>query len=534
MCASAFFLAGFGAILRAQEQDPLEPAPTPPATIVSDKSDLPTGDDQSHSPGNSVVQIFATMRYPDIFRPWTKNSPREISGGGVVIEGKRILTAAHVILYASQVQVQANQSGNKLSARVEYFAPGIDLAVLKLDDESFFNTHPALARASALPALKQPVMAYGYPTGGSSLSITKGIVSRIEFTAYGWPVSGVRIQIDAAINTGNSGGPAMANDKMIGLALSRQTSSQNIGYIVPCEEIELFLKDIADGHYDGKPGFYDSLQTLDNAALRPFLKLPTGAEGILVTQTDRTDAEYPLKRWDLLTRIGDTAIDNQGMVKLPDGLRIRFQYLIQHLAKDGKVPLTIIRQGKTLSLDVPVASTKPALVPNATGDYPSYFIYGPIVFSNVSSLSYAFFSETPRPGTTTAIGSASLLLSLAANGNPILTRRGDKPMAPGEELVMIPSPFFPHRLAKGYGNPFLRVVAAINGIPIRNLKHLVEVLRDSHDEFTTFTFAGRDAAALVFPHHEMLAATDEILSDAGIRERASPDLLAVWNAKPTR
>ena len=152
---------------------------------------------------NSVVKVFSTARYPDIYRPWTKQAPVEVTGSGVVIEGKRILSNAHVVLYASQVQVQANQAGDKFSATVEAIAPGIDLAVLKLDDEKFFDTHPPMARAKILPEIKDAVMAYGYPQGGNSLSITKGIVSRIEFAPYNFPVSGLRIQIDAAINPGN-------------------------------------------------------------------------------------------------------------------------------------------------------------------------------------------------------------------------------------------------------------------------------------------------------------------------------------------
>ena len=53
------------------------------------------------------------MRLPDPFKPWTKQAPSEVTASGVVIEGKRILTNAHVVLYASQVQVQANAAGDK-------------------------------------------------------------------------------------------------------------------------------------------------------------------------------------------------------------------------------------------------------------------------------------------------------------------------------------------------------------------------------------------------------------------------------------
>ena len=130
---------------------------------------------------------------------------------------------------------------------------GIDLAILKLDDDSFFDSHPPIPREKVLPGIKDAVMVYGYPTGGTTLSITKGIVSRIEFSLYHSSVSGLRSQIDAAINPGNSGGPAIVDGKMIGLAFSRLGDAENIGYIIPCEEIDLFLEDIKDGRYDGKP-----------------------------------------------------------------------------------------------------------------------------------------------------------------------------------------------------------------------------------------------------------------------------------------
>ena len=200
---AALLLASLCATSRLAAQPTVAGASTPPGTPPA-ATEVPARNDTVE---NSVVKIFATMRYPDLFKPWTKQAPQEVTGSGVVIEGHRILTNAHVVLYATQVQIQANQAGDKISATVVAVAPGIDLAVLKLDDEAFFDTHMPVARASMLPEIKDAVMAYGFPTGGTSLSITKGIVSRIEFVPYNFPTSGLRIQIDAAINPGNSGGP---------------------------------------------------------------------------------------------------------------------------------------------------------------------------------------------------------------------------------------------------------------------------------------------------------------------------------------
>ena len=110
----------------------------------------------------------------------------------------------------------------------------------------------------------------------------------------------------------------------------------------------------------------------------------------------------------------------------------------------------------------------------------------------------------------------------------------DRQAFEGERLVVVSSPFFPHKLAKGYSSAFAQVVKTVNGIPIKNLKHLVEVLRDCRDEMITIEFDNRGGEVLVFPRAEMVAATEEILTDNGVRSQGSPDTLAIWNTKKTR
>jgi S1-C subfamily serine protease len=472
---------------------------------------------------DSVVKIFATVRHPDPFKPWTKQGPTDVTASGVVIDGKRILTNAHVVLYATQVQIQANAAGDKVPATVIAVAPGIDLAVLQLDDASFFDTHPAIKRASELPQIKDTVLAYGFPTGGTSLSITKGIVSRIEFVPYNFPVSGLRIQVDAAINPGNSGGPAIAGDKMIGLAFSKLAGgdTQSIGYIIPNEEVDLFLKDIADGHYDGKPAMYDELQTLENPALRDYLKLDKSVEGMVVHRPYKDDAAYPLKEWDVITRIGDTPIDNQGMVKIDKDLRVSFGYLIQKQAKSGELPLTLVRAGKTLKVQLPVSTDHPSVVSDLRGTYPPYFIYGPLVFSKATWQMVGAVESN-----------VGMLRALGFAKSPLITRVLDPPDADLEELVVISSPFFPHKLSTGYSSPAGSVVYSVNGTRIKSLAHLVAVLRDLKDPFVTFEFDQKGGEALVFPRAAMVAATEDILTDNGVRAQGSADTLAVWQAKP--
>ena len=73
------------------------------------------------------------------------------------------------------------------------------------------------------------------------------------------------------------------------------------------------------------------------------------------------------------------------MVKVGD-IRVRFQYMLQKVAANGRVPLTVVREGKELKLELPVAARRPMLIPDLDGTYPSYFVYGPLVFSSATQL----------------------------------------------------------------------------------------------------------------------------------------------------
>ena len=118
-------------------------------------------------------------------------------------------------------------------------------------------------------------------------------------------------------------------------------------------------------------------------------------------------------------------------------------------------------------------------------------------------------------------------------GNPMVTRWRDRPAFPGEELVVVPTAFFPHKLAENYSNPTTWVLRSVNGVVVKNLHHLVELLRDSKEPFITFEFYGRGNETLVFPRKAMLDATDEILTDNGVRSQGSPDTMGIWS-KPAQ
>lgn len=459
----------------------------------------------------SVVKIFTTSRLPNLTQPWTRQAPSDSSGSGVVIEGNLILTNAHVVNYGQRILVQPHQSSEKYEADVVAIARGIDLALIRLEDESFFEAHPPAELSAELPRIGSTVHAIGYPMGGDALSVTAGILSRIEYTDYNNGTLGLRMQVDTPLNPGNSGGPVFVGNQVIGVVFSGIPSAENIGYVIPTDEIQMFLDDVADETYEGNPRLFAHMQTAENPALRKKLGLESGDTGLIVTSAEEDDSM--LRPWDVMEAIGEHDIDNRGMVEGPGGLRLHFGYYVPKLAKEGKVPVTIIRDGERQEIELPVEAQLDSLQKSLDGAYPSYLIHGPMVFTP----SYAELAQA-------AARAAPLL---AASNNPIIGRLGDEVEFEGEQLVVLPSPFFPHRVTRGYELGVLPVLKSVNGVDVKNLAHLAELLRDAEGEFIEFSFAGTTNETLVFDREQLAEATEDVLNDAGIRERASGDILSI-------
>ena len=96
---------------------------------------------------------------------------------------------------------------------------------------------------------------------------------------------------------------------------------------------------------------------------------------------------------------------------------------------------------------------------------------------------------------------------------------------------MVSSPFFPHKLVTGYNNRMGAVIYSINQVPVRSLRHLVTLLRELKDELVVIRFDQRAGESMVLPRKGMLDATESVLTDNGIRQQGSPDMLEVWNGK---
>jgi S1-C subfamily serine protease len=136
-------------------------------------------------------------------------------------------------MHASEVLVQRRQGGDQFAAKITAIAPTMDLALIELKDPAGLEGISPLSLADSLPQSESRISVYGYPKGGSDLSVTNGIVSRIEIATYNFGVFGLRVQIDAALNPGNSGGPAVQDGKIAGIVYSKIQQAETLDISFP-------------------------------------------------------------------------------------------------------------------------------------------------------------------------------------------------------------------------------------------------------------------------------------------------------------
>ncbi|CAN6326677.1 unnamed protein product [Urochloa humidicola] len=280
---------------------------------------------------NAVVKVYCTHIAPDYGLPWQKQRQHSSSGSAFMIGDGKLLTNAHCVEHDTQVKVKRRGDDKKYIAKV--LARGIecDLALLSVENEEFWRGTEALS-FGRLPCLQDSVTVVGYPLGGDTISVTKGVVSRIEVTPYAHGTSDLLgIQIDAAINPGNSGGPAFNEQgECIGVAFQvyRSDEAENIGYVIPTTVVSHFLNDFQkNGKYTGFPCLGVLLQKLENPALRESLKVPS-SEGVLVRRVEPTaPASSVLRKGDVIVSFDGVAVGCEATVPFRSTERIAFRYL---------------------------------------------------------------------------------------------------------------------------------------------------------------------------------------------------------------
>lgn len=331
----------------------------------------------------SICRINNTAQEFNYRVPWLPGQMSGGSGTGWVVKANRLMTNAHVVSNAKLLTVEKENDPKKYVATVEFIAHDCDLAQLKVEDPDFWKDTKPLD-LGPVPEIESSVSVYGYPIGGERMSVTKGIVSRIDFRTYAHSVmdSHLCIQIDAAINPGNSGGPVMQQGKVVGVAFQGLggADAQNVGYMIPTPVIGHFLKDIADGHYDRYMDLSIATFPLMNAAHRRALGLPEDDRGLAVTTVGSASVcAGKLRSGDVLLRIDGLDIQSDGMVQI-EGERMQMAEVAERKYKGDKVKFEVWRDRKLVTEEVTFERAWPYTHQATSYEPPKYVVFGGLLF----------------------------------------------------------------------------------------------------------------------------------------------------------
>uniref|UniRef100_A0A0E0DM00 PDZ domain-containing protein n=2 Tax=Oryza TaxID=4527 RepID=A0A0E0DM00_9ORYZ len=394
---------------------------------------------------NAVVKVYCTHIAPDYGLPWQKQRQHASTG--------------------RQVKVKRRGDDKKYIAKV--LARGIecDLALLSVENEEFWRGTEPL-QLGRLPCLQDSVTVVGYPLGGDTISVTKGVVSRIEETVVDQPLT------------------TMGNASVWHF---RSDEAENIGYVIPTTVVSHFLNDYQkNGKYTGFPCLGVLLQKLENPALRESLKVPS-SEGVLVRRVEPTaPASKVLRKGDVITSFDGVAVGCEGTVPFRSTERIAFRYLTSQKYAGDVAQLGIIRAGNTMKVQT-VLQPRKHLVPfHVEGGQPSYLIVAGLVFT---PLTEPFIEEECEE---------TLGLKLLAKARYSLST------FEGEQIVIVSQ------------------VIKLNGTVVKNIHHLAHLVDNCKDKFLTFEF--EDDFLVVLDREEATTASSDILKEHAIPSVRSSDL----------
>jgi S1-C subfamily serine protease len=447
---------------------------------------------------SSIIKIYTTASAPDYFTPWRLLTPTQSSGSGSVISGNRILTNAHVVANASYVQVQKHNDPNRYTARVVFVSHASDLALVTVDDPAFFADLEALT-LGPLPEPQEEVYVFGYPMGGRTMSITKGILSRVEQQVYAhsgdFLLAG---QIDAAINPGNSGGPVIVDGKIVGVVMQANSGgrAENLGYFVPPDIINHVLTDAEDGVYDGFPDLGFRTQDLESPAAKEAYGLTADQSGVLVIKVfEGSPAAGILQENDVVMKIAGFAVAGDSTIAVNESLQTNFKYAIDLQQIGDNIEIEFARNGQVMTSALVASKRQESyglVKPEAFDEIPEYYVYGGVLFVPLNM---------------------NLIMRWGPDWNrtaPVnLLQARDEWASPERRELVVALQVLAADVNLGYHELRNWVVDTVNGQPVRDFKHFTQMVHDNASPHVVFR--NSSGYQVVVDHQEAQASEQAIL-----------------------
>ena len=268
-----------------------------------------------------------------------------IGTGFIVDPSGIIVTNQHVVSDISATYKVITSDGKEYEIVEIVRDDGNDIAILKID-------------ATQLPALElgdsdtlvvgQTVIAIGTPLGEYAGSVTTGVISgtnRSVTTSSGWFGSTTKtyenvLQTDAAVNSGNSGGPLISTEgKVVGINFATTANADNISFALPINTVKQRLEEYRVYGKFIKPYVGISYQMISEYQAIYYTDVVAGAL-VMNIDLEGPASKVDIKRGDIIVKVNDEVVEDS------------FAYIIQSYKVGDEITLEIWREGKTHTVKV--------------------------------------------------------------------------------------------------------------------------------------------------------------------------------------
>ena len=306
-------------------------------------------------PFGAVIHFTNHSVAPMLLKPWKVGDPQASTGTGFYIGDKIIITNSHVIHHNTSLRLERHGQPGNFAGRVLCESVLCDLAMVTVDDETFWEGLPSVTLQDEVPRLDDTVVAVGYPLGAKSVTVTRGVVSNVALSDLSLANTNppqLCVQIDAAINPGNSGGPVfnVESCSVVGVAFSGIDEAEGHGFIIPVPVMRYFL-DGFKARNDPLFGLLPELGIATDDLVNPVMRkscfggvLPKHRNGCLITGVAKHScAEGQLRTGDILMAVDGAIVSEKADVEYRGQERLSWKYLVSKKQPGEAVEITVLR-----------------------------------------------------------------------------------------------------------------------------------------------------------------------------------------------
>ncbi len=413
----------------------------------------------------ATVLVSVIGNAPNYNTPWVQTL-HEVRGSGVVLDDGRILTCAHVVANARCVELRRMGRDEACPARVEFLDNDRDLALLRAERSCFLERVAGLP-LGGVPASRATVDVYGYPLDARVVCTTRGTVSGMDYNLYAQSrMAQLVATLRSSLNPGNSGGPAVVNGEIVGLAMQVLEDDRRVAQLVPMPVIRQFLDDIADGQVDGVAELGIRYQPLMGKDIKAYHGLDEDRTGVLVTGVGAGGSgEGVLRAGDAITAIAGQKVSDLGQVTLAGHGAVDMSYPVQSRQLGEQVDMDIVRDGKPLTVSLTLRRGGTLIGGSNFPKYLPYRVYGGIVFQPLDM---------------------DLAVARAENDSRIASMLEDRPLAtPETRQCVVAGVALGSEYSCGRGATYAPFVTSVQGVAVRDFAHFNRLLDGARGPWIT-------------------------------------------------